>query len=651
MNGYFEALTIGAGNVFGWPNILIPTAGTLLAMLVSFLPGIGTTSVMAFMIILTLTWDPVSVLLLYGALVGGATFMGSVTAILFNIPGGAPNAATLLDGYPIARDGWPKTAIACAATASAVGSVIGVLILMALLPVMRPLLLEFGPLERFLLGIWGLVTIIAIPTKSLLKSAAMAALGLLVALVGMDPASARPRWTFGSSFLGQGFSLIAVLLGLFTIGELIGWTRRIELEAPRTGDRAADSTLAGIVAVFRHFGLTFRSSLIGTAIGIVPGIGGTVASFIAYGHAVQSARGDRAGFGQGDIRGLVAPEAAVDAKDGGSLLPTVAFGLPGSEGTAILLTVMLIHGLVPGIPMLTDQLPLTFTLILALLFSNLLTSVLGVALTPALARLTKIQTDKFAIAALVISLVSVVLLRGQQADLYVAVAFGLAGYFFKQFGWPRVPFVIAFILGELIERNFVLSVRLFEVGRLSVLEQPASMVLLALLAVSLLWMLRRPAGAAREPLGVGDLVVGSCLLLGTTVLAAIAFWAGGKYGVVPKLVILTTFGLLAAIVLGCVISLRQAAKREASASGISRGGLPGPHRIPLALLALSAPAVALTGFAPALGLLVFVWLALTGPATGWALARAIFTGLFASACIHYLATDVLHLLLPAAMLW
>ena len=646
MQGYFEALAVGAGNVFGWPNILIPAAGTLLAMVVAFVPGIGTVSVMAFMVVLTLTWDPVSVLLLYGALVGGATFMGSVTAILFNIPGGAPNAATLLDGHPLARDGWPKKAIACAATASAVGSVIGAFVLMALLPVMRPLLLEFGPLERFLLGIWGLVTIVAIPTKSLIKSAAMAALGLLLALVGYDPATALPRWTFGWDFLGQGLSLVAVLLGLFTIGELLGWSGRVRLAAIKGGDRDADSTLSGILSVFQHPGLTVRSSMIGTMVGIVPGVGGTVASYIAYGHAVQSASGDRSKFGQGDIRGLIAPEAAVDAKDGGSLLPVVAFGLPGSEGGAILLTVLLIHGLVPGIPMLTDQLPLTFTLIIALLFSNILTSVLGVALTPALARLSTIRTDRFAIAALVVSLVSVVLLRGQQEDLYVAVAFGLAGYLFKVFDWPRVPFVIAFIMGELIERNLTLSVRLFELGRLSVLDQPASIVLVGLIVASLLWMLKRPQKSGRTPVGLGDMVIGSCLLTGTALMALASFWPGSKYGVFPKSMVIVTVVLLTIVVVGSWVAWRRASAGELPASL-----LPRDRQIPVALVALTAPLAALAGLIPAIGILVGAWLVSSGAKTVLAVSLAVMIGAIASTITYYFVQNVFHLVLPAALLW
>ena len=508
----FESLAVGIGNVLSWPGVLIPVAGTLMAMVVSFLPGIGSASLMAVMLVLTLSWEPESVLLLFGALTGGATFMGSITGILFNIPGGAPSAAVLMDGYPLGRQGYPRMAIACAATASAVGSIFGVVVLVALLPVVRPFLLEFGPVERLLLGIWGLTTIVAVPNTPPLRSAAMAVLGLLTAMVGTEPGSGDPRWTFGIDALREGFGVVPVLLGLFTLAELVSWTQgyRVAAAADACSAPARDSVRAGIRAVFRHPGLVLRSSVIGTLVGIVPGVGGTVAGFIAYGQAVQSAREDRSRFGKGDIRGVIAPEAAVDAKDGGSLLPAVAFGLPGSEAGVMLVSVFAVHGLVPGAPMLTEQMPMTMTLVMALLFSNLLTSVVGVLATPWLARLTALRVDRIALPALLVSLLAVVQVNASLTDLHVAAAFGIAGYFFKRYGWPRVPFVIAFVLGEFLESNLTLSLRLLELGRVEPFQRPATLTILALTVASMVWMYRKtqsgeaPAAPARRGAMIAD---------------------------------------------------------------------------------------------------------------------------------------------------
>jgi TctA family transporter len=332
---YFSAMAIGLGNVFSWPNILIPLIGTAIVMVPSFLPGIGGLGIATFLLILTISWDPVSVLLLFGAVTGGATFMGSITAILFNIPGSAPSAAALLDGFPLAQKGFARTAIACAATASAVGSLFGVIVLILLIPAIRPLLLEFGPAERLLIGIWGFTTIIGIPGHSPFKAAAMCSLGFLAAMVGSDVRTGDARWIFGVDALYEGFGIIAVLIGFFTISEILGWDKAALTHNGTMHSAKGDSVLNGVKAVFRNMGLTIRSSGIGTLVGMMPGVGGTVASFIAYGQAANSSRGSGDTFGRGDIRGLIAPEAAVDAKDGGSLLPVVAFGLPGSEAGVV----------------------------------------------------------------------------------------------------------------------------------------------------------------------------------------------------------------------------------------------------------------------------------------------------------------------------
>jgi TctA family transporter len=418
MTGYWGALGTGLANLFAWPNIAIPVIGTLIAMVTSFLPGIGGVSLAAILLVATIHWDPVSVLLLFGALTGGATFMGSITAILFNIPGNAPSAAVLLDGHPMSRAGLPQTALACSATASAVGSIFGVLVLLALLPVIRPIILEFGPVEYVLLGVWGLTTVITVPSASRMKALAVTLIGLLASLIGTDPSSGYPRWTFGSIALFDGINMVAVLLGYFTLSEIISWRRSFQLGDAASSRSARDSAWAGVLSVFRHWGLTMRSSMIGVLVGIIPGVGGTVASFVAYGQAIQTSPPDeRSGFGAGDIRGVIAPEAAVDSKDGGSLLPTIAFGLPGSEVSVILLSVLTVHGIVPGAPMLTTGLSLTFTLILSLLLSNLLTSAVGLAMVPYLARLTALRIDRIALPVIVASFVTIVQLNGMLVDL------------------------------------------------------------------------------------------------------------------------------------------------------------------------------------------------------------------------------------------
>lgn len=633
-----DAIATGIGHVFSWPGILIPIAGTLLAMAVSFLPGIGASSLMAVMLVVTLSWDPVSVMLLFGALTGGATFMGSITAILFNIPGGAPSAAVLLDGYPLGRQGLPRTAIACAATASAVGSVFGVVVLVAMLPIVRPFLLEFGPLERLLLGVWGLTTIVAVPNTPPLKSMTMAVMGLLAAMAGADPQAVEPRWAFDIPALREGFGVIPVLLGLFTLAELLGWARGgspKDLAAASSGQR--DSVRSGIRAVFRHPGLVLRSSVIGTIVGMVPGVGGTVAGFVAYGQAVQSAREGRERFGKGDIRGVIAPESAVDAKDGGSLLPAVAFGLPGSEAGVMLVSVFAIHGLVPGIPMLTEQLPLTMTLVIALLFSNLLTSVVGVLLTPWLARLTALPVDRIALPVMIVSVLAVIQLNGNPFDLHTAVFFGLIGYLLKRGGWPRVPFAIAFVLGEFLVTNLGLSLRLLELGRVDPLQRPATLVILALTVASMVWMYARtrstasPSPPTRSEAVVGLVCVAVC---GAVSVATLLGAASRSWTLVVPL-------------MGVALALPYAARVRSfpwfTTGSVSSG--PGvPRLLPgLALLPVAAEAI---GIPAAIGVLTLAsWRTGNGFSARGLLARLLLACVVALATA-YLLEEVANLVLP-----
>jgi TctA family transporter len=487
-----QAAVDGLRLLLTWPGVLYPVLGTLGAMLFAFMPGIGAVTLMALVLPITLHWEPEATLLLFGAFVGGATYMGSVTAILFNIPGAAPNAATLIDGHPLALRGEARTALACSATASALGSTIGIGILILLLPATRALILAFGPLEFTFVGLWGLTTVVMLSGRSPVKGFACVGLGLSLSLVGLDPRTAEERLTFGSDYLIDGLSVIPVLLGLFALAETIrlAVSGRTTIAGIVTNAELGGSTREGVLSVFRNFGLFLRSSVIGTCVGLVPGIGGTVASFVAYGHAVTSARG-KGWFGQGDIRGVIAPEAANDAKDGGALLPVVAFGIPGSETTVLLLAAMAIHGITPGRELLETHLELVFALIWSLFLSNWITSLLGLALTRPLAAITALRVDALVVVITTLVGVGALAYRGLVEDLYVAGAFGVLGYFMARFEWPRVPLVIAFVLGGIIENNLLLSLRLAGLGRLDPLDRPMAWALAFVLVVTLVWSLRQ----------------------------------------------------------------------------------------------------------------------------------------------------------------
>jgi len=478
----WAAAVEGFWMVFSWPNILYPTVATLAAMVFAFLPGLSGVTLMALAIPLTFGWDPLHVTLAFGAFVGGATFMGSVTAILFNIPGTGPSAATMIDGHPMAQLGQARTAIGCSATASALGSTFGVAVLILLLPVLRHFILAFGPAEFLMLAIWGLATIAAMVGPSLVKGLLSASLGLLVAFIGVDPRSAEPRFTFGSIELQDGLGVVPVFLGIFAMAEMaeLATSGRRSVSGLSRPDQLSGSLREGVLSVFRNFGLFLRSSVLGTVVGMIPAVGGTVASFLAYGHAVQSA-GDRSQFGKGDIRGVIAPEAAHDAKDGGSLAPTLAFGIPGNEGTALLLAALTLHGMVPGRELLSEKLPLAFVLIWSLFYSNWLTSILGVALSRPLANLSVVRTSYLAPLIFALGAVGAYTHQSQFRDVIVAFVFGIAAFYLKKHGWPLVPFVTALVLGPLFETNLHLTLRLQQVGSVDVFSRPIVLALVLLM--------------------------------------------------------------------------------------------------------------------------------------------------------------------------
>jgi putative tricarboxylic transport membrane protein len=646
----WDALLTGLSNVFSWPGILIPMAGTLLAMVASFLPGLGNASVAVLAMVMTLHWEPASVLLLFGALTGGATFMGSITAILFNIPGSVSSTPALLDGYPLSQRGFTRMAIAAAATASAVGSVFGVLVLLTFPPVVEPLILKVGPLEMLLIGVLGLLTIVAVPSKSHLKSACMVGLGLLLAMVGSEPLHGMQRWSMGAMELSDGIGIVPLMMGIFTISELIEWMNPSAVLRSSIIAKGAekDSTREGVLSVFRHFGLTLRSSTIGTLVGMVPGIGGTVAGFVAYGHAVQSSPQDRQAYGQGNIKGLIAPEAAVDAKDGGSLLPTLALGLPGSEACVILLAVFSMHGLVPGTPMLTTHLALTYTLILALLFSNVLTSVVGVWMAPALSRLGSVRINRLALPALLICLISVVQLDGRIMDLYVMLFFGVLGYFWRTYDWPRIPFVIAFVLGSVIEKNLTLTTQLVSVGRIDLVKSGLAVVMVFAVMVGMGWwwvvQSRRVEKADQYAHGLG---LGLVALLACAVMMVIAWLEPDAYSNYAWVVVSVTGCFSVWVVWSEWRRLTQLKMANRWFGDLTYAAGHGPG---LGLVVWMLPGVGLLGVGVSAGVGVGLWTGLC-QAKPYRWMRAILTGAVSGGLIHWVLSDWANMALDAGWLW
>lgn len=481
--------------IFSWPSFLFVVVGTLVGFIFGAIPGLGGIIAIALLIPLTFGLDGGQALILLGATLGGTAFGGSISAILINVPGTAPNAATLLDGYPLTKQGHAAKAIGAAATASALGALFGLVVLILSIPVAREIVLAFSAPEFFWLAILGLTVIVVIGQGNPVKNTISGMFGLMLTFIGYAGVTGTYRYGFGTDYLWDGIQLIPVIIGLFAVGEVIHLMTKggtiVEEDVEPNFDRR--EVFDGMADVVRRPSLLIRCSAIGTIIGMVPGGGGVVSNFVAYMYAMQYS--DSPGsFGTGNIEGVIAPEAANDSKDGGGLIPTVVFGIPGSGIMAVLLGAFLLHGLEPGSQMLTEDLDILFMLIFALLISNLLTSTIGVSTSNYLKRITYTPVELFVPAILVVSLIGAFAIRSNFYDVIIALAFGIIGYLMMTFDYSRVIVIIALVLGPLAERTFLQTLQMTQysdLGYLLFFARPISFVLIVLILLTLFYQYRR----------------------------------------------------------------------------------------------------------------------------------------------------------------
>lgn len=439
---------------FSWPAPLFLVVGSLLGMIFGVLPGLGGPQVVALLLPLTYGMDPsLAMVLLIGAM-GAVPFGGSITAILINTPGTGQSAATCFDGYPLARQGKAGMAIGASATASCLGAIFGAVILTLILPVGKQVVMAFSYPEYFMLALMGLSVIAAISGGALWKGLVAACLGLLLSTIGYDPITGSVRFTFGSDYLWDGIKLLPAFIGLFAVGEALDlFLQREKIAQVDDSCQSVVGVMEGVRAVFRHFGLFIRCSVIGTIIGIIPGVGGATANFLAYGHAVQTAK-DPEKFGTGDIRGVIAPESSNNAKDGGTLVPTLIVGIPGGIETAVLLGALILLGLEPGPQMMVDNPEVVLVIIYTLVAANILVSAIGLFGARMLWRITFVPTTLLAPVIFMLGLIGAYVSDGMVADVIIAVVFGIVAYAMKLFGFSRVPLVIALVLGKLAQKTF-----------------------------------------------------------------------------------------------------------------------------------------------------------------------------------------------------
>ena len=459
-------------------------AGVLAGTVIGILPGLGGIACVAILLPFIYTLDVhTAMILLVGSLAVVHT-SDTITSVLIGTPGSAAAAATILDGHPLAKQGQAGRALSAAFLSSLIGGLIGAVFLTLSLPVARPLVLLFGSPELLMLCVLGLSFAGFLTGGAPLKGGLAACLGLLLGSVGSAPADAVDRYTFGQLYLVDGIPLAGVALGIFGIAEIVGLLAKGGQIAERIP--LGGGWLQGVKDVIQHWGIVVRGSLIGVWAGILPGIGATAGSWMAYGHVVAMAR-DREKFGKGDIRGVIGPESANNSVEAGDFIPTLLFSVPGGAPSAILLGALYFYGIQPGPRMVQENLDLIFTIVWSFAIANTIGAALCLFLSPALARLTWIPFAKLAPAIVVTIFFGAFQSSQQFGDIYAMLGLGLLGWLMKQLGWPRAPFLVGFVLTKPTEQYLWLSISRYG---FEWLWRPGVIVMGILLLASIVWIVR-----------------------------------------------------------------------------------------------------------------------------------------------------------------
>lgn len=484
MQEIVQASLTGFTDLFAINTFIYVLLGTLLGTVVGFVPGIGGNFLLAVLLPFTFKMEPMAAfaLLLSSHSVIGTG--GAVSAILFNTPGSGMNAATVFDGFPLTQQGKSGQALGAALMSSMVGGLIGVVALIAIIPIMRPLVLAFGPAEFFMLTLLGICFISSLG-GNMSKGLIMGILGLLLSLVGQDPISGETRFAFGLNYLWDGIKIIPTVIGLFAVTEMItlGIKGGTLAQTTYASKQVGRDIIEGCISVFKHWWLTLRSSVIGIFIGFLPGLGGEAASFFTYGQAVQTSKHPEK-FGKGAIEGVIAPEAANNSKEGGCLIPTIGFGIPGSSAMAILLGAFLIQGIVPGRQMLNEHLDLVFSMAWTVAIANVIGCMILLPSCVHISRLIYLRGSLLIPIILMFAMLGSYTTANDINDLVFASLIGIAGYILiKVLDYPPAPLLLGLVLGQIAEKNLMIALKLYGGG---LFLRPISLTLLLIIVFVLL---------------------------------------------------------------------------------------------------------------------------------------------------------------------
>ena len=451
----FDNLLVAANFVIVPFNFFIICSGVVLGVIIGALPGLGTAAGVAIMLPVTLFLEPGQAIVMLGAIYAAGTAGGSITSILFRIPGEAQSAMTMLDGFPMAKRGDAGRALGLAMTASAIGGVFSAIVLMLLAPVLAMWALKFGQAEYFALAIFGMSTVTSLAAKSVIKGLISTMIGLFLVTIGMSDVFGVERFTFGNENLRYGVSYVPVIVGLFGMSEFLRNAGTIVTRKQEITKHRAVKTQFNVVKVFLHMKvLAIRSILIGVFIGCLPGTGGTTASVIAYNEAVRWSKHPEK-FGTGIDEGIAAPEFANNAACGGALVPTLTLGIPGSSTSAVILAAMMSHGLTPGPNLFIYNHDLIWGVFGGYLMANILMIGAGLWGIWVFAKVLNVPRSVLNWIIFILCVVGAYGINNNLQDVWIMFGFGLIGYFLDRYSYPLVPLVLAIILGPIAEAALI----------------------------------------------------------------------------------------------------------------------------------------------------------------------------------------------------
>jgi putative tricarboxylic transport membrane protein len=476
-------LAMGFETSFTWWNLLYCFIGVVVGMLVGVLPGLGPTTGTALLLPITFGMEPVSAIIMLAGIYYGSMYGGTITSVLINTPGEAASVITCLDGYPMAKKGRAGTALGVAAIGSFIGGTISIIGLAFVGPPLAKLALNFGPAEFFALMVLGLVMVVGLMGKSLVRGLISAVLGLSLAFIGMDPVTGTVRFTFDQPYLTNGLDFVTIAMGLFGLSEIL-----IGMEKSMTTEKLPK--VNGMLPERKEYGPTFkaigRGTGLGFLIGLIPGSNSVIPAILSYSLERKIAK-DPSRFGNGAIEGVAGPETANNSYCGAALIPLFTLGIPSSPTIAILLGAFIMHGLTPGPALFQTEPNLVWGIIASMFVGNFLLLILNLPMAGWWAKIATVPPKLLYPIVLIITVIGAYTVSNSLWDVGLMLVFGIVGYFMKKVDIPLAPIVLTFVLGKLMEISLLQSLISFHGSFIGFFQQPIAATILVIAILVLIF--------------------------------------------------------------------------------------------------------------------------------------------------------------------